>query len=89
MKYIPCFLTYVGSLGVNWKLGYELEVSQKNLECVAITFIQWLRELLVKWRLSGRKSTQLVTMLNKGHLTDARGVSGPEGPQETGKGRLA
>lgn len=55
----------MGSLEVNQKLGSELAVPKKNLECVVITFIKEFRGLLVKW-LSGRKPTQLVMMLNKG-----------------------
>lgn len=76
----------MGNLGVNQKLGSELAVPKKNLECVVITFIQGLRGLSVKRRLSGRKPTQLVTMLNKGHLMEVAVSLNPRDPGRQGGG---
>lgn len=73
----------MGSLEVNQKLGSELAVPKKNLECVVITFIKEFRGLLVKW-LSGRKPAQLVMMLNKGHLMEAVVCLNPRGPERQG-----
>lgn len=74
----------MGSLEVNQKLGSELAVPKKNLECVVITFIKEFRGLLVKW-LSGRKPAQLVMMLNEGHLMEAVVCLNPRGPERQGR----